>query len=111
MFSRDASSGPIRLRHIDYFDADRELLGQFQQPGRVQAMMGAIALVAADDRGPGDALLLAEVDDGRVQRLAVPAVGAVQVDGDSLAVHFDLHLLLRSFSAKAGRCRGPAGPR
>ena len=61
---------------------------------------GAVALHAAHHAGAGDPLLLAQADDGRVQRPAVPLVRAVDVDGHEPGIHLDPHG--HSFTARGG---------
>src|SRR4051812_15906663 len=60
------------LGQVDDLDAHGQVLTQFEQACRVQVAARAVALDAAAHRRPGDAPLLAQGDDGCVERPAVP---------------------------------------
>jgi polysaccharide deacetylase family protein (PEP-CTERM system associated) len=80
------------LRQIDDVDAQRQVLAQLQQSRRVQAVVGPVAFGAARHRGAGDAFLLAHLHDGRVERPAVPLIGAVDEHRHLLGVHLGFHV-------------------
>jgi len=79
------------LGNIDDLDSHRQVFGQFQEPGGVQVAAAAEALHATTDSGPGNPPLLAQLNDCGIQRLPVPLVIAVDIDGHELGIGFDLH--------------------
>ena len=68
------------LGNVDNLDPHGKIFRQFQEPCRVQMAAAAITFHATHHRGAGDASLLAQPDDGCIQRLSVPLIGAVDVD-------------------------------
>src|SRR5207249_10026257 len=79
------------FREVHDVDANRQVLAQFQEAGRVQLVTGPVAFDAAGHAGARDALLLTHLDDGRVQRPPAPLIGAVYVDHHQLGINFDFH--------------------
>src|SRR5580765_6124283 len=93
------------LRNVHNFNANRQVLAQFQKPGRVQMMTRAIAFCTSRYAGAGDAKPLTQLHDGRVKCMAVPLIGAVDIDRHQFGVHFGFHgpILRRTDNQSLGK--------
>src|SRR3954451_3700772 len=90
---------------LDYFDDDWEILGQSEDFVGVIDAGAAITGYTAQHGRAGKALLAQHLDDGFVQRLAMPLVGFSDVDAHQSALAFKLfvsHMWLLKTAPKLG---------
>jgi hypothetical protein len=82
------------LGRVRDLDQDGKVLGETEDPRRVDPRVGAEPLDAADGRRARQTLRAHALHDRLVERPAVPGVGLADVDPQQLALALDLHTTL-----------------